>query len=157
MNKELKLKKIHDGILESLIENSNYLPLAQLKKLLNKKLDFSINLDELGFAKLRNLVVYFEDVKLESLGNNHFYLSLDNEKFAELKANLPKNEEEPKEKSYKPILADLSKDSISLKNMYNFPQVPHIPNIPLAQNHPQNFNYSSYSLRNINKKQQKGQ
>ena len=108
-----------------------------MKKLLNTKLDFSINLDELGFAKLRNLVVYFEDVKLESLGNNHFYLSIDKEKFAELKAKMPKEAiVEPKEKSYKPILADLSKDSISLKNMYNFPQIPNIPNIPHIQNQP---------------------
>jgi hypothetical protein len=119
-NKERKLKKIHDGIIECLIENNNYLPLAQLKKLLNSKLDFSINLDELGFAKLRNLVVYFEDVKLESLGNNHFYLSVENEKFEKLKEKMPKSTQNI-EKSYRPFLADLSKDTITLNNMYNFP------------------------------------
>jgi hypothetical protein len=111
---------IHDGIVESLVENNNYLPLAQLKKLLNCKLDFSINLDELGFAKLRNLVVYFKDVKLESLGNNHFYLSVETEKFLELKASLSKTDP-VSEKPYKPILADLSKDSITLNKIYNFP------------------------------------
>jgi hypothetical protein len=76
-------------------------------------LDFNINLDELGFTKLRNLVVHFEDIKLESLGNNHFYLSISNETFNTLKANLPKSDQK-EEKSYKPILADLSKDSILL-------------------------------------------
>ncbi len=117
--------------------------MAQLKKLLNNKLDFSINLDELGFPKLRNLVVHYEDIKLESLGNNHFYLSIDNDVFNKLKAKSPLSDQK-EEIPFKPILADLSKDSITLNKMYSFPLTHQLPVF-----NPQ-LDYSSYSLMNPN-------
>jgi hypothetical protein len=74
-----------------------------------------LNLEELGFSKLRNLVVSFSDIKVESFGKNHFYLSLAEEQFKNISKNSPKLKKD--ERSYLPILVDLSSDSISkIKN-----------------------------------------
>ena len=120
-NSEIQKKKlieIEHALVECLVEEDNYLPLAQLKKKLNKRLGCKINLAELGFVKLRNLVESFEKVKLESLGDNHFYLQLREEIYQEFLAKNPgakkKKNVKGKHQAFKPILADLSKDSISL-------------------------------------------
>lgn len=118
MNKDKEIKKklakIKEKLIEVLIENNNYIPLAQLKKFLVKKLEFKVNLEELGFSKLRQLLSHFDDsIKVESLGDNHFYLEL-NKDLYEKNKHLHKTDPE-KVKSFLPILDDLSSDSLQYK------------------------------------------
>ena len=72
-----KIQKIRQKLIEGLLENKNYIPLAQVKGMLTKKLDFKLDLEELGFQKLRKMIEYFSsEINLESLGDNHFYIEL---------------------------------------------------------------------------------
>ena len=81
-----KIQKIREKLIEALLENKNYIPLAQVKAMLTKKLDFKLDLEELGFKKLRKMIEYFSsEINLESLGDNHFYIELKREVYEENK------------------------------------------------------------------------
>ncbi len=57
-NSELqgKLEQVKTALIEVLAEHSKGVSLAQLPIYLKKKVDFDYNLNELGFAKLKDLV-----------------------------------------------------------------------------------------------------
>lgn len=63
----------------------------------------------------------FKNIRLESLGNNHFYLSLAEEEFNRISGTFPKKKKK-EEKSYSPILVDLSVNSAS-KNEQKQPKM----------------------------------
>lgn len=57
---------------EILAESKNGMSLAQLPQNLNKKLVFPLDLNELGFPKLKDLILSMSDrIKLELKGTNH--------------------------------------------------------------------------------------
>lgn len=148
-DKESKLKIIKEKLIECLIERKNYIPLAQLKKFLFKKINFKLDLKKLGFSKLKDLLLTFDEVQLESL-NNHFYLQLIDEKYKILKQKFPKKKEK---KEFKPILADLSKDSIQIdknpprKPMYAFPKKN--PNNNFSSQNLFEKNHMNFSINNF--------
>ena len=81
-----QLKKIKNGLIELLVEHPEGLSLAQIPQYLRRKLNFSFNLQEMGFPKLKNLLITMtEDIQIEVLGTNHSYASLKHpEKYAHL-------------------------------------------------------------------------
>ena len=67
------------ALIEVLAEHSKGVSLAQLPIYLKKKVDFDYNLNELGFAKLKDLVNSMGDqVGLELRGHNHPFAFLKN-------------------------------------------------------------------------------
>mmetsp|Transcript_25615 Transcript_25615/g.24911 ORF Transcript_25615/g.24911 Transcript_25615/m.24911 type:complete len:106 (-) Transcript_25615:1960-2277(-) len=69
---EAKLAIVKDALLEILAESKNGMSLAQLPLYLRKKLPFVLDLNELGFPKLKDLILSMNDqIKLELRGINH--------------------------------------------------------------------------------------
>jgi hypothetical protein len=61
-----KLDSVKNALIEVLGENRDGISLAQLPIYLKKKINFTMNLSELGFAKLKDLVLSMSDkVSLE--------------------------------------------------------------------------------------------
>lgn len=55
-----------------LAENRNGISLAQLPIQIKNKLDFTLNLNELGFAKMKDLILSMkDDVVLDLKGHSH--------------------------------------------------------------------------------------
>lgn len=74
---EAKLQLVRAALIEILRENNQGMSLAQLPLYLRKKLPFSLDLNELGFPKLKNLILSMtETIKLELRGHNHPYATL---------------------------------------------------------------------------------
>ena len=91
-NEELSKKKIEinhkiDIIKRALIEilsmNLEGISLAQLPSYLKKKLPFNLNLTELGFTKLKDLILSMgNQIKIDNRGHNHpFAVLLDNHSY----------------------------------------------------------------------------
>jgi len=69
---ESKLLAVRTALIEILTENKQGMSLAQLPLYLRRKLSFSLDLNELGFPKLKDLILSMNDrVKLELRGHNH--------------------------------------------------------------------------------------
>jgi hypothetical protein len=66
-----KLAVIQSKIIEVLKENREGMSLAQLPLYVKRKLNFQMNITELGFAKLKDLLLVMPDVEVEQRGNNH--------------------------------------------------------------------------------------
>lgn len=63
---------VKQALIEILTENKSGMSLAQLPLYLRRKLPFSLDLNELGFPKLKDLILSMSDrVKLELRGHNH--------------------------------------------------------------------------------------
>lgn len=74
-----KLKLVKKSLIEVLAESRNGISLAQLPINLQKKLKFKLQLNELGFAKLKDLVMSMSgEIKLELRGANHPFAYLIN-------------------------------------------------------------------------------
>ena len=81
---EVKLNFVKNALLETLAENKNGISLAQLPQHLKKKLPFPLDLNELGFPKLKDLVSSMADqIKVELISPNHpfAYLIRQNRQF----------------------------------------------------------------------------
>jgi hypothetical protein len=60
MQKELKIRTIQIALMNIILENKqeeNSISLAQIPLFLKKSISFSFNLPELGFPKLKNLII----------------------------------------------------------------------------------------------------
>jgi len=69
---DAKLNMVKQALIEILTENKQGMSLAQLPLYLRRKLPFSLDLNELGFPKLKDLILSMnEKVKLELRGHNH--------------------------------------------------------------------------------------
>ena len=67
-----KLQIVKNALIEVLAEARQGISLAQLPLYLKRKLPFMLNLNELGFAKLKDLVLSMSDqIKLELRSHNH--------------------------------------------------------------------------------------
>lgn len=67
-----KLHLVKQALIEILSENKQGMSLAQLPLYLRRKLTFSLDLNELGFPKLKDLILSMQDrIKLELRGHNH--------------------------------------------------------------------------------------
>jgi len=77
---ETKLKSVQRSIIEVLKESRGGMSLAQLPLYLKRKLSFPLDLGELGFAKLKDLLTTMPDVDVEQRGTNHPFAVLKNRK-----------------------------------------------------------------------------
>ena len=69
---EAKLVIVKNALLEILAESKTGMSLAQLPLYLRRKLPFALDLNELGFPKLKDLILSMSDrIKLELRGHNH--------------------------------------------------------------------------------------
>ena len=67
-----KLNVVKDALLDILAESKTGMSLAQLPLYLRRKLPFALDLNELGFPKLKDLILSMSDkIKLELRGHNH--------------------------------------------------------------------------------------
>ena len=66
-----KLIIIQNKIIEVLRENREGMSLAQLPLYVKRKLMFPLNITELGFAKLKDLLLTLPEIEIEQRGNNH--------------------------------------------------------------------------------------
>ena len=66
-----KLKQAKDAIIETLLEAQEGVSLAQLPMKLKSFLPFPLDLNELGFAKLKDLLTTIPCIKMEQRGSNH--------------------------------------------------------------------------------------
>ena len=67
-----KLQQVKQALLEILAESKSGMSLAQLPQNLKKKLVFPLDLNELGFPKLKELILSMNDqIKIELKGTNH--------------------------------------------------------------------------------------
>ena len=67
-----KLATVKNALIEILAESKTGMSLAQLPLYLRKKLPFALDLNELGFPKLKDLILSMSDkIKLELRGHNH--------------------------------------------------------------------------------------
>jgi len=63
--------------LEILMENPNGISLAQIPFHLKRKLKFTVDFQDLGFAKLKNFLSTLKTlVVIQSVGTNHTYVKL---------------------------------------------------------------------------------
>jgi len=63
---------VKNALIEILAESKNGMSLAQLPLYLRRKLPFTLDLNELGFPKLKDLIRSMSDkIKLELRGHNH--------------------------------------------------------------------------------------
>lgn len=75
---QFKLLEVKKGILDLLRENRSGISLAQLPQNLKKRLNFSYDITELGFSKLKDLLLTMSDVEIELRGSNHPFAILSN-------------------------------------------------------------------------------
>jgi hypothetical protein len=67
-----KLAHVRQSLIEILAESKNGMSLAQLPQSLKKKLPFPLDLNELGFPKLKDLLKSMDDeIKIELKDVNH--------------------------------------------------------------------------------------
>lgn len=67
-----KLNVVKNALIEILAESKTGMSLAQLPLYLRRKLPFTLDLNELGFPKLKDLILSMSDkIKLELRGHNH--------------------------------------------------------------------------------------
>ena len=66
-----KISFVQNKIIEILKENKDGLSLAQLPLFIKRKINCSVNLAELGFAKLKDLLMTMQEVEIEIRGSNH--------------------------------------------------------------------------------------
>ena len=66
-----KINFVQNKIIEILKENKEGLSLAQLPLFIKRKINCSVNLAELRFAKLKDLLLAMQEVDIEIRGNNH--------------------------------------------------------------------------------------
>ena len=67
-----KLQSVKQAIVEVLAEHKGGVSLPQLPIFLKKKLSFKLDWNQLGFAKLKDLILSMQDqIKLELAGPNH--------------------------------------------------------------------------------------
>lgn len=67
-----KLEVVQRALIEILLVNQDGVSLAQLPNHLKKKLPFNLVLSELGFSKLKDLILSMNDkIKIENRGHNH--------------------------------------------------------------------------------------
>lgn len=136
-----KLNIVKRTIIDILTENSLGLSLAQLPLHLKYRLSFPLDLNELGFVKLKDLLNTMSDqIKVELRGHNH--------PFAILMPNKPKKElakthtEKPKKTYSIPEQRTAYEQSVYIKpEQYAFPTV--------AQNSFIDFNKRLESIRNF--------
>eukprot|EP00347_Sterkiella_histriomuscorum_P015661 403356177 len=70
--KGAKLQTVKQAIMEVLAEQKGKVQLPQLPNLLRKKLPFKLDYNQLGFAKLKDLInTMSNEIKLELIGPNH--------------------------------------------------------------------------------------
>jgi hypothetical protein len=63
---------VKNALIEILAESKTGMSLAQLPLYLRRKLPFPLDLNELGFPKLKDLILSMSDqIKLELRGHNH--------------------------------------------------------------------------------------
>lgn len=78
------MNTVKNALIEVLCENKNGISLAQLPQYLKRKFSFTLDLNELGYGKLKDLILSMQDqIKLEIRGHNH--------PFAILKRNVGHN------------------------------------------------------------------
>jgi len=66
-----RLKQAKNAIIETLLETIEGVSLAQLPMKLKAFLPFPLDLNELGFAKLKDLLATIPNIKIEQRGSNH--------------------------------------------------------------------------------------
>lgn len=66
-----RLKQVKNAIIETLLETIEGVSLAQLPMKLKAFLPFPLDLNELGFAKLKDLLTTVPHVRIEQRGSNH--------------------------------------------------------------------------------------
>lgn len=66
-----KVKSVQKAIITLLTRNYEGISLAQLPLFLKRMLPFNLNISELGFAKLKDLLATIPEVIVELRGNNH--------------------------------------------------------------------------------------
>jgi len=80
LNTERKAKiisMVKEALLEILMENPNGISLAQIPFHLKRKLRFTVDFQDLGFAKLKNFLSTLKNlVVIQSVGTNHTYVKL---------------------------------------------------------------------------------
>ena len=79
-----KLTLIQNKIIEILKENKEGLSLAQLPLFIKRKLNCSVQLAELGFAKLKDLLLTMQEVEIEVRGHNHPFAVFKSKKLRKL-------------------------------------------------------------------------
>ena len=69
---QAKLSVVKNALIEILAESKTGMSLAQLPLYMRRKLPFQLDLNELGFPKLKDLILSMSDrIKLELRGHNH--------------------------------------------------------------------------------------
>jgi hypothetical protein len=114
-----KLNLTKQAILQVLSENPMGVSLAQLPQHLKYKLQFALDLNELGFVKLKELLVTMQDqIKIELRGHNHPFAKLVRPQFAAAppKFRLANSEDfgATQEKGHWPRLSDDTKYNAGL-------------------------------------------
>lgn len=66
-----KIRRIRNAVVTVLNENPRGISLAQLPNYLKREINASLDLNELGFAKLKDLLATISDVTVEFRGTNH--------------------------------------------------------------------------------------
>ncbi|OMJ71694.1 hypothetical protein SteCoe_30024 [Stentor coeruleus] len=93
-----KLMTIQKTIIEILKDSKDGMSLAQLPLYIRRKLNFSLDISELGFAKLKDLLLTMPEVEIELRGTNH--------PFAVYKSKFKRNKEEGLKKVLDEILTE---------------------------------------------------
>lgn len=96
-----KLVSIQQAIIEILRESKEGMSLAQLPLYIKRKLSFPLDLAELGFAKLKDLLLTMPEVEIELRGTNH--------PFACFKSKRKRNKEEDIKSAINDILTENGK------------------------------------------------
>lgn len=96
-----KLQSIQSKIIEILKESKEGMSLAQLPLYIRRKLNFPLDISELGFAKLKDLLLTMPEVEIELRGTNH--------PFAVYKSKHKRHKEEELKNALDDILIDNKK------------------------------------------------
>mmetsp|Transcript_46072 Transcript_46072/g.33846 ORF Transcript_46072/g.33846 Transcript_46072/m.33846 type:complete len:205 (+) Transcript_46072:1894-2508(+) len=113
---------VKDALIEILAESKNGMSLAQLPLYLRKKLTFTLDLNELGFPKLKDLILSMNDeIKLELRGINHpfAYLITSGNRPVHSKINSDDFQSQPQKKIIKKQGNTLSEDIDANRHLNN--------------------------------------
>mmetsp|Transcript_23710 Transcript_23710/g.23472 ORF Transcript_23710/g.23472 Transcript_23710/m.23472 type:complete len:235 (+) Transcript_23710:366-1070(+) len=83
------MQAIEKAILEYLEKPPHEISLAQLPLLLKRSLKFQLNITELGFAKLKDLLLAIPSVSVELRGTNHPFVVLNDIKLRQISNSPP--------------------------------------------------------------------
>ena len=99
---EAKLNIVKNALIEILAESKTGMSLAQLPLYLKRKLPFVLDLNELGFPKLKDLILSMADrIKLELRGHNHpFAYLIKSGRFVHAQSNSDDFQSIPKSKDF---------------------------------------------------------